>query len=128
MSGSGGYKQRTAFDSYVREIRRLPPDEAFAAASELVETQAAVRAQAADIRAEQALRIWNSESMTVTELGRRLGGISKQRADKLLEHGQKSPGGGQPFRCPKPSSPRLLHPPVACSSPSDSMASRRGDS
>src|SRR5580698_8616227 len=89
MSGSGGDMQRTAFDAYVREIRSLPPDEAFSAASELVKTQAAFRAQAADIRAEQALRIWNSESMTVTELGRRLGGISKQRADKLLERGRE---------------------------------------
>jgi 8-oxo-dGTP diphosphatase len=67
----------------------LPPHEAFSAASELVKTQAAFRAQAADIRAEQALRIWNSESMTITELGRRLGGISKQRADKLLERGRE---------------------------------------
>src|SRR5580698_5294712 len=92
MSGSGGDMQRTAFDAYVREIRSLPPDEAFSAASELVKTQAAFRAQAADIRAEQALRIWNSESMTVTELGRRLGGISKQRADKLLERGREVAG------------------------------------
>jgi 8-oxo-dGTP diphosphatase len=92
MSGSGGDMQRTAFDAYVREIRSLPPDEAFSAASELVKTQAAFRAQAADIRADQALRIWNSESMTVTELGRRLGGISKQRADKLLERGREVAG------------------------------------
>jgi 8-oxo-dGTP pyrophosphatase MutT (NUDIX family) len=89
VSESGGDEQRIAFDAYVREIRRLPPDEAFAAASELVKTQAAYRAKAADIRAEQALRIWTSESMTVTELGRRLGGISKQRADKLLERGRE---------------------------------------
>jgi 8-oxo-dGTP pyrophosphatase MutT (NUDIX family) len=92
MSGSGGDKQRTAFDTYVREIRCLSPDGAFAAASELVKTQAALRAQAADIRAEQALRIWCSESMTVTELGRRLGGISKQRANKLLERGREVAG------------------------------------
>jgi 8-oxo-dGTP pyrophosphatase MutT (NUDIX family) len=92
MSGSGGDEQRTAFDTYVHEIRRLSPDEAFAAASELVKTQAAFRAQAADIRAEQALRIWSSESMTVTELGRRLGGISKQRANKLLERGREVAG------------------------------------
>lgn len=89
MSESGDDKQRTAFDARVREIRCLPAHEAFTAASELVKTQAAFRAQAADIRAEQALRIWNSELMTVAELGRRLGGISKQRADKLLERGRE---------------------------------------
>src|ERR1700683_272423 len=89
MNEAEDYEQRKAFDTRVREIRHLPPDEAFTAASELVKTQAAFRAQAADIRAEQALRIWNSESMTVTELGRRLGGISKQRADRLLERGRE---------------------------------------
>lgn|GEM_PF-3264140 len=51
--------------------------------------QAAFRAQAADVRAEQALRIWNSEPMTMAELGRRLGGVSKQRAGKLLERGRE---------------------------------------
>lgn len=89
MNETDDDEQRKAFDTRVREIRHLPPDEAFTAAGELVQTQAAFRAQAADIRAEQALRIWNSEPMTMTELGRRLGGISKQRADRLLERGRE---------------------------------------
>lgn len=89
MSRPGDENQRAAFDSRVREIRLLPADEAFTAAGQLVEIQAAFRAQAADVRAEQALRVWNSEPMTMAELGRRLGGVSKQRADRLLKRGRE---------------------------------------
>src|SRR5580704_9188728 len=121
-------EQRKAFDTRVREIRHLPPDEAFTAAGELVQTQAAFRAQAADIRAEQALRIWNSEPMTMTELGRRLGGISKQRADKLLERGREGAARQSTVPLPEASSPRSSHPAAACSLPSGSTASRRGGS
>ena len=74
VSESGDDKQGTAFDARVREIRCLPAHEAFTAASELVKPQAAFRAQAADIRAEQALRIWNSESRPM-----RLSGKSKKK-------------------------------------------------
>ena len=56
MNEADDDEQRKAFDTRVREIRHLLPDEAFTAAGEPVQTQAAFRAQVADIRAEQALR------------------------------------------------------------------------
>ncbi len=79
----------TDFKALADAINDLPdPQEAFDIATYLQEHHDTLRGHAADLRAVQAARIWDSRKMTLTELGEKLGGVTKQRAGQLVRDGQ----------------------------------------
>lgn len=62
---------------------------AFDASGELEETLAKLRAAAADLRTLMVERIWKENELGLTELGRRTGGVTKQRASQRLQEARK---------------------------------------
>lgn len=73
------------FDELAERINRFPdPQRAFELATLLADAERKLGGPAADLRAQQVRRIWEAEELTLTELGNRIGGVSKQRARRLL--------------------------------------------
>jgi hypothetical protein len=75
------------FEELAERINRFPdPQRAFELATRLADTERTISGRrAADLRAQQVRRIWESEELTLTELGTRAGGVTKQRAKKWLQ-------------------------------------------
>jgi hypothetical protein len=79
----------TDFKALADAVNALPdPQEAFDIATYLQEHHDTLRGHAADLRAQQVRRIWASQEMTLAELGDKLGGLTKQRAGKILRESQ----------------------------------------
>jgi len=73
------------FDVIAVAIREADDaDQAFRFASQLVETIREINKNAGDVRAQAALRIKNTRSLSAARLGDRLG-ITKQRAYELIK-------------------------------------------
>lgn len=81
-----------AFDRLIETIRACPdPQRAFDHANELAAAERALQGRIAELRAQQAHRIWQTEEISLAELGKRIGGVSKQRALKMLQTAQPQP-------------------------------------
>lgn len=80
-------EQRTqTFEDLADAINRYPdPQRAFELATLLADTERDLTGRGAELRARQAHRIYEAEEMSLTELGKRIGNLSKQRALKMLQ-------------------------------------------
>lgn len=74
------------FDQLAAMIDRHPdPQRALDLANELAERDSKRKSAIADLRARQVRRIWEAEEMSLTELGARIGGLSKVRARRMVQ-------------------------------------------
>lgn len=74
-----------AFEAAIAAIRAQPdPGRAYEGATELVETLRRLFEKSADLRAESAARIFDTEQMSLAVLADRIG-VSKARAAQLIK-------------------------------------------
>jgi DNA-directed RNA polymerase specialized sigma24 family protein len=75
---------RRAYDEAASAVERTPdPERAVAKAAELVKAADQIVGDAARLRARMALRLQQSEGLSLAELAKRIG-TSKSRADQLI--------------------------------------------
>ena len=79
-----------AFDHAVAVIAKMPDaQQAFDGAGELEEALGKCRSAVADLRVLMVERIWVEKELGLTELGKRTGGVTKQRASQRLQEARK---------------------------------------
>jgi hypothetical protein len=84
----------TAVENLIAALDKIPdPQDAFnrltQAADEFTAEARKLTSTFGAKRAQQVQRIWEAEELTLTELGDRIGGVTKQRARKLLLDAKK---------------------------------------
>lgn len=78
--------------SLAEQIDRFPdPQRAYELATMLANAKRQETGIATATRLRQVKRLWESANMTLTELGKRLGGVTKQRAKRMLQTAETPP-------------------------------------
>jgi hypothetical protein len=81
---------RQAYADAAAAIRAAPdPQAGFEDATKLADAMREVAADAADLRAAAARRIYEEEQLTLTSLAKRIG-VTKQRASQLMQTAKKA--------------------------------------